>query len=331
MDKIRALVTGVGGAAGVGVVQSLREKNIFTLGVNCFALTAGFKLTHDFAVVPLAREENFIPVLLDLCKAKKINVLIPTVDEELILCARNREQFQRIGVKVALGEAETIAKCLDKWIFFQELKRYDLPVAQTWSARGECSVSKLNFPLIAKPRMGRGGRGIRIFHGPEGLGDFLALGGDYILQEYVEGEEFSVDTLADFYGQGLVAVPRKRIEVKGGVCWKGCTVHNEQISVAALEISEKLGLKGPACMQLKVSKAGEIKFFEINPRMGGTTSLTRAAGVDIPYLTVKLLMEGTVDPAELRFRKTYISRYFADVFFTEDELPQDVEGELGLL
>lgn len=126
-------------------------------------------------------------------------------------------------------------------------------------------------------------------------------------------------------------MPRKRIEVKGGVCWKGCTEHNEQISVAAMEISEKLGLKGPSCMQLKVSKAGEIKFFEINPRMGGTTSLTRAAGVDVPYLTVKLLMEGTVDPAELRFRKTYISRYFADVFFTEDELPQDVEGELGLL
>lgn len=289
------------------------------MGVNCFSLTAGFKFADDFAVVPFANEKEYIPAMLELCDKKRIQILIPTVDEELTILSQNRTQFEKLGVKLAVSDVQVLQNCLDKWLCYKEFEKNDLPIASTWLVDENITQEKLDYPAIAKPRVGRGGRGIEIISCEDDLKLFKHKS-NYIIQEYVDGEEFTVDTISDFNGKAITAVPRKRIEIKGGVCWKGKTEHNDLIINTCIKIVEKIGIKGAACVQLKLNKKGEIKVFEINPRIGGTTSLSVASGVDIPYLNIKLLNNERILPDELIFRDLYVSRYFEDVFFEESEL-----------
>ncbi len=320
MSLLKVMVTGVGGAAGIVCLDSFRGCGIPTLGVNCFPLSSGFKLADEFAVVPLAADPDYISRLFDLCGLKGIRYIFPTVDEELPVLALNRDRFLRIGVKIAVSETSVVGACLDKWEFFTRLRSVGLPVARTWLATGEGEPSDLVYPLISKPRKGRGSRGISIYPTEAEYRSQSLVSGN-IVQEFAAGAEYTVDTLSDFTGKAIVAVPRRRIEIKGGVSWKGCTEHIPALEAVSKCAVEALGIIGPACLQAKVDINGKIAIFEVNPRIGGTTSLAIAAGVDIPALTIKLLENEEIGKELLTFRKLYVARYFADSFFEEDDFP----------
>lgn len=320
IEKLKVGVTGVGGSAGVITLKSLKKKDIKTVGMDCNPLSAGMKLADKGEIIPFANNDKFISRLLEICKEEKLDVLIPTVDEELLPCSLNKEEFEKNGVKVAVSDPETIETSLDKWLFYNRLKFLDLPVPKTVLAEQTKELDKIDFPVIVKPRVGRGGRGVKIIKDSDEMNQFLKSSKDFIIQDYIEGEEYTIDTLSDFGGNFVVAVPRKRIEVKGGVCWKGVTEYSKYLIELAAKTVEGLGIKGPACMQLILTKSGKAKIFEINPRLGGTTSLSVAAGVDFPFLTVKSLFKEEINKDELKFKKLYIARYFEDIYFEEREI-----------
>lgn len=72
---------------------------------------------------------------------------------------------------------------------------------------------------------------------------------DKFMQEYIDGEEFTVDVLTDNEGRPLLIVPRKRLEIRQGIS-------NVQF------IKNNTGLY----------------FIELNPRLGGTSIATVIAG-----------------------------------------------------
>ncbi len=72
-----------------------------------------------------------------------------------------------------------------------------------------------------------------------------------LIQEYLPGEEYTVDVLSDLSGAPLLAVPRARLETKDGISSKGRVFRDEEMERLCLELARHLGLKGPTCMQLK--------------------------------------------------------------------------------
>ena len=55
-----------------------------------------------------------MPALLRLCKAHRIDLLIPTVDSELLDVSRAASEFEAAGTKVLVASPETLELCLDK-------------------------------------------------------------------------------------------------------------------------------------------------------------------------------------------------------------------------
>ena len=59
-------------------------------------------------------DDNYIPMLLDICERNKVDCLIPTIDTDLLLLSKNRSVFEEIGTKVLIANPDKVAICRDK-------------------------------------------------------------------------------------------------------------------------------------------------------------------------------------------------------------------------
>jgi carbamoyl-phosphate synthase large subunit len=133
---------------------------------------------------------------------------------------------------------------------------------------------------------------------------------EMLVQEYLSGQEFTVDVFSDLTGTALQAVVRERIETKGGISFKGRTRRDPDLEAQCLSLAEELNLIGPSCMQLKIADDNTPKFLEVNPRLGGGTIISTYAGVNLPALALELVQDETVSIPEPR--EITVSRYWEE-------------------
>ena len=312
----KVAITGVGGAACVTCIKAFRAATEWRIvGLDADPLSAGLFFCDIPASVPLASAPSFIPELLRVLKEHQVNVLLPTVDEELVPLAEAVEEFKAQGILCIVSKPEVIRACLDKYSLFQRLAAARIPVGETQLVASASDVAQ--YPVIVKPRTGRGGQDVFLCEGIDQLAVYLKRMQGPIIQEYLPGPEYTVDVLSDLEANPLVAVPRLRIQIKGGVSWRGRIDNAPDVSALAASAAKALGIVGPSCIQIKLDAADKPKILEVNPRVGGTTSLTVHAGVNIPLLAAKLWLGEHISEKELEFKPATIVRYFGEVFLDE--------------
>ncbi|MCG8513356.1 MAG: ATP-grasp domain-containing protein, partial [Halanaerobiales bacterium] len=157
-------------------------------------------------------------------------------------------------------------------------------------------LKKHKFPLLIKPRCGQGSQQVFKLNNQKEYDFFTAYIDDPIIQEYIEGTEFTIDTVSDLTGRLIAAVPRKRIEVRGGEVSKAVTVKEERLINWTKEIIEGMKMIGPANLQAIITPEDEIKFIELNPRFGGGVPLSYQAGVNYPKIITSLIKKEEVKP-----------------------------------
>jgi carbamoyl-phosphate synthase large subunit len=305
-------ITGVGGAAGITVIKGLKtaKTNARVIGFDSDRLSAGFKYVNRAYCVPKATNKDFVRVLLQKCLHEKVELLIPTVDEELLELAHQRNLFTRANIKIALSSTETINTAGDKWLVFKRLTRAGVPTPRTWlPSTYDYSV----FPVLVKPRRGRGGREIYVCKDKQEAAFAVKKVAKPIVQEFLAAKEYTVDTFSDVNGVPQIAVPRRALMRKYGLMWRGTTEHNTLLEDTCKEAAENLKIVGPGCFQGFYHQR-KFKIFEAHCRIGGTTSLSVAAGVNIPFMTLQLFLYGHTE-VPTAFKRISISRYTEEVFY----------------
>jgi carbamoyl-phosphate synthase large subunit len=283
--SLTVLIPGAGGPAAVSTMKSLRMAG-FTgriVATDANALSAGFYLSDSFRVVPRASDPAFYAAVTRLIAEERVDIILPTSGFDIYAYARHKAELERGGVIVAMSDIDAMTTCADKWEFY--LKTHGaFPLPETSRELADWQV----FPCFVKPALGKGSRdSYRCTQAAE-LRFYTSQIRDLIVQEYLPGEEYTVDVLSDLEGTPLLAVPRIRLETKEGISTKGKVLKDGEIERLCLEMARHLGLKGPTCMQLKRDRAGALKFLEVNPRIGGGMMFTTLAGVNIPKLILDL-------------------------------------------
>ena len=150
-------------------------------------------------------------------------------------------------------------------------------------------LRRLRFPCFLKPRYGSAAKGNFVVADREEL---LVLGRripEPIVQEYVRGVEHTLDVYTGLDGRPRCAVPRRRLEVRGGEVSKGLVVKDAALIETGLRTAAVLREgRGVLTVQCIVTPRGRIRTIEINPRFGGGVPLAIRAGADFPRW---LLME----------------------------------------
>lgn len=131
---------------------------------------------------------------------------------------------------------------------------------------------------MLKPRGGSSSIGIRRIDSLTDMPDPAELD-HYVVQELLDGEEYTVNIFVDDRGRLVTAVPHRRIEVRGGEVSKGVTRRHPALEQAARTLVAALpGMQGALCFQAIVDVEGEARLFEINARFGGGFPLAHRAG-----------------------------------------------------
>ena len=102
---------------------------------------------------------------------------------------------------------------------------------------------------------------------------------DFIVQELLQGQEYTVMMAADQTSHLRAVVPVK-VRLKRGITLRAETDRDEKVIAACVAIHAAHPVTGCFNVQLVKTKEGDVKPFEINPRISTTTCLALAAGVD---------------------------------------------------
>jgi carbamoyl-phosphate synthase large subunit len=314
---INILITGAGGPAGYSVINALRTQTEFDVKIvaaDANPLTAAFYFSHKSYAVPFATDKKFVNAVIKICKKESVKYIIPTVTEELLKFALAKDSFLKNGIKVVVSDVNSIQTCVDKWKTYDFFSNNNIPHPYTYLAANK----HFKFPVIIKPRFGRGSRDVYVADNSKMLRIFLKRVPSPIVQQFVEGTEYTIDTLSDLDSNVIAVVPRERIEVKAGISYKGRTIYSTQLTEYAIKIVKKLKIIGPSNIQcIQDSKNKRFLFTEVNPRFSGGLPLTIAAGVNTPLLLLKIL-EGKRIMGLRAYKKGIIMlRYFAEVFTKE--------------
>jgi carbamoylphosphate synthase large subunit len=261
------LVTGVGGPAGGNVTALLLERRRQVVGVDMRLLQPP---NIRFYQVPPADAPDFLTTIHALAVKEQVDLIIPTVSEELPVFARDWT-WKDIPVLISAAQAVQVAN--DKYLTNRLLSnqgvsvpRYALP-SQVHAP--EEVAQKIGWPCISKPRVGRGGREVA-WHSEEDWPVIAALDDRYILQEFAAGADYAPNLYIGPDGQSVV-VTLQKTELKGGIVGNAKQVQRVQaadVAKVALAAARAVGLTGPMDIDVR-RRADEVPVvLEINARFG---------------------------------------------------------------
>ncbi len=286
MDTFNVLVPGAGGPAGINTIKSLRlslfKGNIVSTDSN--SLSAGFFLSDFYYVIPPYDDKFFVEKLLKIIKEQNIKVLMPSSGFDIYGYSLNYDLIVEYGAIPIVSRRKVLEICRDKLLSYKFLSN-KFPFAFTCEYHEKIDT----FPLIAKPRFGKGSNNIIKIENKLDLKYVLGKFKNMIFQEYLPGTEYTVDVLSDLTEKPIMAIPRIRIYTKAGISVKGKIKRDLMIENLCKKTAETLGIKGPCCIQLKESENGELKIIEINPRFGGGTIFTTLAGANFPAMLLEMI------------------------------------------
>ncbi len=301
------------------------KKTIATLGLK--GSISGVDITDSapaFHVIDKAYKicridsPGYIDELIKICKEDKINLVFPLIDTDLLKLSEARERFLAIGTNVVISDPELVKISLDK------KKTHDFFVSANAGTPElidlkTSSEADLSYPLFIKPVDGNASKEIFKVRNQKELLFFKDYVSRPILQEHLDGTEYTLDLLFDFNSELRCVVPRKRIEVRAGEVSKGMVDCEEIVLDAGWKLGKKMkGARGCLNAQCFLSADKSVKFVEINPRFGGGAPLSIHAGADFPKWLIEMHLGKDPGDISRAFKNNVLMLRYDDAIFINE-------------
>lgn len=314
---MKILITSIG--KRIQLIQHLK-KYFTVIGVDASMDNAARDFVDGFYLVHRINEAEYVSDILDICEKEEIDVMIPLYEREFGLLNDNRKLIESGRTKLMLSDNEVIDICNDKKNTQEFFRKYKIAAPRLYE---ECK----KFPAIVKPRFGMGSKGVYEAEDREELAIFKRKTDNPIVQEKIEGEEYTIDVLCDMKGRVIYAVPRLRIDVRSGEVAKSATVSyskpkGKKIVDSTMELMECLNregtVRGPITVQCFYTPDERVVFIEINPRFGGGVPLSFEAGADYGKALCDMAQNIEVTPQIGNYKELLMLRYDMAVFRQEE-------------
>ncbi|MCX8128371.1 MAG: ATP-grasp domain-containing protein [Synergistetes bacterium] len=294
----------------VVLVRSFKQYAI-VYATDIDSLSPAIYVADFFYKAPLTLSPEFPKFVLDLVKREKIDLVVPTTDDDLLVIASIREALFEEGVFPLVSPLDVVLTCNDKLKTLFFFKENGIPTPDTFTLDEFKRGYTLPFKAMFKKRFGRGSRGNFSLNKGEVIPESISE--DYLIQRYIEGREYTIDAFVDLEGKVISVVPRERILVSDGVSIRGRTVRSSELISWGRKICEILRPLGPVNIQCIWGEEG-LFFIEINPRFSGGIALTLASGANFVKWSLDLACGKKLSPF-YDFEELYMSCYNDPIFF----------------
>ena len=263
--------------------------NSMIVGGDCQDTAPALYFADVACILPKISSPDYIDSIIDVCNQQQISLVIPTIDTDLLLLARNKEKIESsTQAKVLISNENVIEICRNKILTHQFLESHGFKVPHLYTEE-ELDNKDLSFPLFIKPIDGSSSSQAYKVRNRNELDAYRKLIKNPIVQDYLVGEEYTVDSFLDFNSNIITIVPRLRVAVRSGEISKGKIVKDRDIIEDVKRLLSVLKPIGHITIQCMKTARG-IEYIEINPRFGGGAPMSIQSGADSCENLYRLLM-----------------------------------------
>lgn len=271
---MKKLLLMAGGTATAWHIANIIKKNFATnfyliiCDTNDPYLVHTSTLADEYIKVPPIASKNYYEKMLSIFKEKKIDIIVPLIDYDIMLFYQDNIDLSKIGVKSTAPLRETSEILSNKENMYYFLTEHLITTPKIF-LQNELDDSEIYF---VKDIVGFGSRGARKCDG-KGLKNIT---NNQIVQEICQQPEVTVDVVLS--NEKIYTACRERMETKSGVCTKAKVYFNQEIHNIIDKISQIVKLPTISCVQFMRNSMGEWSLTDFNMRSGGGTALSEAAG-----------------------------------------------------
>ena len=272
------------------------------VATDCSNLAPAIYEADKFYIVPRIDADNYIDIILDICQKEKIDILISLIDPELSLIAKNIEKFKAIGVNPVISDYDKVEMCFNKYEMYKFLINNNFKTAKSYINKEEfykdLEDGKITFPVFVKPVTGSASININKITSKEELEVLWKMSDPLIIQEFMNGQEYGIDTYVDMISKEPVLIfLKKKLKMRAGETDKALSVKNEKLFKLIKEFVKKAGFVG--IIDIDVFEVdGEYYISEVNPRFGGGYPFAYETGANVPKMIINNI-SGKINTPEI--------------------------------
>jgi hypothetical protein len=277
------LVFPCGSEVALEIYRSLKYSTHFKLfGGSSVDDHGRFVFSNYIGNLPFYNDRHFIESIKEVIKTYKIDAIYPAMDAVADTFKINEAE---LACRVIGSPQRTTSICASKRNTYSSLKDY-LPVPDIYE-----SLSFVDeYPIVIKPDKGYGSRNVHVAKSRLFAEAFLQDADpdiDFLLCEFLPGDEYTIDSFTDRHGKLLFCGGRKRARISNGISvnTKVVSEYRDYFQEAASTINSVLELRGAWFFQMKLDKRNNLKLLEVAARLGGSSSLFRSQGVNFAMLS----------------------------------------------
>ncbi len=279
---MRFLITAIGSMSAECVIKRLKTKDYFVIGCDIYPGEWHYesKLCDKFIRAPYATcEDDYIQFLLNTCIRENIKFIIPLTDLEIDVINRQRQRFDEKHIILCMQSKEVLSIARNKYVLSLTFNN-DTNVPSIKTSLLTNIPDDFPFPCIAKPYNGRSSEGLLRNATREQV---MAIKNkeDYIIQEQLMGNIYTVDYCRSAMTGRDVAIPRQELlRTKNGAGLTIQIIPDEQLRQLASYIGNALNING--CVNFEfILNNDRYYLIDVNPRFSAGIAFSSLSGYDM--------------------------------------------------
>lgn len=312
MTDCTVLVTDALTRNALAVIRSLGNHDVTVVAGESTRFATGFFSKHvsERVVYPNPDDdpEGFYDFLQGYVREKDLDAVVPTAQATTNICSQHRsELLDMTGVPVPGYETFTQAWNKGKTMHLAEKAGVPYPETAFPKSTNEATelAREVGFPLVIKPRVTSGSRGLRYVQSPAEFEQaYRQVSKEYdnpLIQERIpqSGRGLGTAFLYDDDHELKLEFAYRRLREyppSGGPSTLRESVDGEKQRNFGRRLLEEAEWRGVAMVEFKRDpRDGTPKLMEINPRFWGSLHLPLYAGIDFPWWTLQYALGNEFD------------------------------------
>lgn len=280
------------------------------MATDCNELAPALYDADRYFIVPCVNDENYMDVILSICKENNIKAVLSLIDPELSVLAANKQKFLDIGTIPIVSDYEVVELCFDKYKMYRFLTQNGFKTARSYIDKDkffkDVESGVINYPVFVKPVKGSASININMANSKEEVELLFSKYDNLMIQEYMDGIEYGADVYVDMVSNEPVAIfTKEKIKMRAGETDKSVSIKDEKLFDLIKGFVKKTGFKG--IIDIDIFKIdGEYYISEVNPRFGGGYPHAYECGVNVPGMIINNIIG--------RVNKSIIGQYEEGIY-----------------
>lgn len=252
------------------------DKSIKVLGIDINNQILGKYFVEEFYVIPRLSILE-IHEFINFCIKHLVGYIIPTRDEDVLFFAKNKQILKENGISIFSSDFNAVELCFDKYLFVKN-NQVNFNIQTSLNIDELKNVDK----YVVKDRFGSGSKNVGInlnYNEAKNLAKEIE---NPIFQEYIEGEEYSIDSYITKTNSFIGMIIRKRELVSNGEAVNTFVVEDKILEEKIKDFLLKNKIVGHSVTQV-IKREDKYYLVECNTRFGGASTLAYKMGLKSFY------------------------------------------------